>query len=157
MCARRWDRQPYLTHSGHRDGYPDSDKHGTSGASILKEHDLITKNFFINGCQCCPSFSSFRSGDRFVLRKLRCVRIKFVIWKPCMTDIDLQFERAQYGLYYPNAPVEKGSQLLSDCYTAAFPIPNAYISYIVPKLLQTTASGPSITTTVASTSTIRRT
>jgi len=44
-----WDRQPYLTHSGHRDGYPDSVKHGTSGASILKQHDLITKNVFING------------------------------------------------------------------------------------------------------------
>ena len=24
-------------------------KHGTSGASILKQHDLITKNVFING------------------------------------------------------------------------------------------------------------
>jgi hypothetical protein len=38
-----WDRQPYLTTSGHTDGYPQNEKHGTSGASILKEHDLITK------------------------------------------------------------------------------------------------------------------
>jgi|EP01043_Picozoa_sp_COSAG02_P039448 hypothetical protein len=43
------DRQPYLTHSGHADGYPESDKHGTTGASILKQHDSITKNLFING------------------------------------------------------------------------------------------------------------
>ena len=44
-----WDRQPYLTHSGHGDGYPQSEKHGTTGASILKQHDVITKNLFING------------------------------------------------------------------------------------------------------------
>lgn len=50
MCGMNsWDRQPYLTHSGHGDGYPESEKHGATGASILKEHDVITKNFFVNG------------------------------------------------------------------------------------------------------------
>mmetsp|Transcript_30133 Transcript_30133/g.90269 ORF Transcript_30133/g.90269 Transcript_30133/m.90269 type:complete len:980 (+) Transcript_30133:3-2942(+) len=44
-----WDRQPYLTHSGVADGYNETEKHGTTNASILKMHDLITKNFFING------------------------------------------------------------------------------------------------------------
>ena len=32
------------------DGYPASDKHGLGAdVSILKKHDLITKNFLING------------------------------------------------------------------------------------------------------------
>ena len=44
-----WDRQPYLTRSGHADGYNESGKHGAVNASILKAHDIITKNFIING------------------------------------------------------------------------------------------------------------
>eukprot|EP00038_Savillea_parva_P031470 m.86905 g.86905 ORF g.86905 m.86905 type:complete len:585 (-) comp9682_c0_seq2:137-1891(-) len=44
-----WDRQPYLTKSGVTDGYSASQKHGMADASILKAHDTITRNFFING------------------------------------------------------------------------------------------------------------
>ena len=44
-----WDRQPYLTHSGVDDGYANSLKHGATNASIVKKHDIITKNFIING------------------------------------------------------------------------------------------------------------
>ena len=45
----QWDRQPYLTKSGVTDGYSASQKHGMADASILKAHDTITRNFFING------------------------------------------------------------------------------------------------------------
>jgi len=44
-----WDRQPYLTNSGHEDGYPASKKFGMANSSILKQRDFITQNFFING------------------------------------------------------------------------------------------------------------
>jgi hypothetical protein len=43
-----WDRQPYLTNSGVDDGYTADRKMGSSG-SIIKRHDTITKNIWING------------------------------------------------------------------------------------------------------------
>jgi hypothetical protein len=55
--APQWDRQPYLTVSGVVDGFSAADKYGYANASILKAHDVITKNFFINGYNgaTCPS------------------------------------------------------------------------------------------------------
>ena len=44
-----WDRQPYLTRNGVDDGYPDTDKLGLKGVSIIKKLDFVRKNFFING------------------------------------------------------------------------------------------------------------
>lgn len=43
------DRQPYLTQSGVVDGYTAAEKCGYADASIVKAHDTITHNFFING------------------------------------------------------------------------------------------------------------
>ena len=58
-----WDRQPYLTNSGVDDGYAADKKMGSSG-SIIKHHDTITKNIWINGyngkplTSCLPPRSS---------------------------------------------------------------------------------------------------
>ena len=49
-----WDRQPYLTNSGVDDGYTADKKMGSSG-SIIKHHDTITKNIWINGYNGKPS------------------------------------------------------------------------------------------------------
>ena len=49
-----WDRQPYLTRSGVDDGYTADEKMGSSG-SIIKHHDTITKNIWINGYNGKPS------------------------------------------------------------------------------------------------------
>ena len=49
-----WDRQPYLTYSGVDDGYAADKKMGSSG-SILKHHDTIAKNIWINGYNGKPS------------------------------------------------------------------------------------------------------
>ena len=42
--------------------------------------------------------------------RIRCVHIKAVIWKPCMTDIYL--ECAHYGLY-PNVPVHSRAKYIA--------------------------------------------
>jgi hypothetical protein len=44
----QWDRQPFLTNSGVDDGFTSAQKYGSSG-SIIKQRDIITANFFING------------------------------------------------------------------------------------------------------------
>ena len=47
--AAAGDRQPYLTNNGVDDGYSNSQKYGTTGTSITKKADFVTKNFWING------------------------------------------------------------------------------------------------------------
>jgi len=46
-----WDRQPYFSLNGVEDGYPASAKPaGLEHAGILKLHEMVEENFFINGC-----------------------------------------------------------------------------------------------------------
>jgi hypothetical protein len=88
-----WDRQPYLTHSGHADGYPDSTKHGTTGASILKEHDLITHNFFINGYNGVWTIDHDDGSQYFndtQVRRRQCVPGGHVLrWSMCSQNMML--------------------------------------------------------------------
>ena len=59
-----WDRQPYLTNSGVDDGYAADKKMGSSG-SIIKHHDTITKNIWINGYNGKPHIDILLTSSLF--------------------------------------------------------------------------------------------